>query len=110
MMRSKFVAIWAAVALVGVCQAPVASAMSAADAERLGKDLTPNGPERAGNKDGKIPVWTGGLTKPPAGWKPEQGYVDPFKDEKPLFSINAQNLDKYKDKVSPGMQALLKKY
>jgi hypothetical protein len=107
---NKSFAIWATAGLIGLCEMPMAHATSAADVERLGKDLTPNGAERAGNKEGTIPEWTGGLTKPPAGWKAEMGYVDPFKDEKPLFSINSQNLDKYKDKLSPGMQALLKKY
>jgi hypothetical protein len=84
--------------------------MDAAQLARLGTDLTPNGAEMAGNKEGTIPAWTGGLSKPPAGWKPEQGYVDPFKDEKPLFKIDAKNLDQYKDKVSPGLQAMIKKY
>ena len=36
-------------------------------AERLGKDLTPVGAIKAGNKDGSIPAWDGGLTKPVAG-------------------------------------------
>ena len=31
-------------------------------------------------------------------------------DEKPLFSINAANADKYADKLSPGTLAMLKKY
>ncbi|MCK9285683.1 MAG: DUF1329 domain-containing protein [Rhodocyclaceae bacterium] len=94
-----------------VAAAPLAQAeMTAAEADRLGKDLTPNGAEKAGNKDGSIPAWDGGLTKPPAGWKPEQGYVDPFANEKPLFVITAQNMEQYKDKLTPGLQSLLKKY
>ena len=32
---------------------------------RLGADLTPLGAEKAGNADGTIPEWTGGMTKPP---------------------------------------------
>jgi hypothetical protein len=86
------------------------AAAAATDAEiaRLGKDLTPVGAERAGNKDGSIPEWTGGITKPPAGWKAGQKRIDPFKDDKPLFSIDAGNADKYKDKLSEGQMALLK--
>ena len=84
--------------------------LDAAQLDRLGKDLTPNGAEKAGNKDGTIPEWTGGMTKPPAGWKPEMGYVDPFKAEKPLFTINAANADQYKDKITAGMYAMMKKY
>jgi hypothetical protein len=83
--------------------------MDAAQLERLGKDLTPNGAEMAGNKDGTIPAWTGGLSKPPAGWKPEQGYADPFKDEKPILKIDAKNVDQYKDKLSAGLVAMVKK-
>ncbi len=83
---------------------------SAADIERLGKDLTPTGAIRAGNADNSIPEWKGGLTTPPAGWKPEQGYIDPFANEKPLFTITGANADQYKDKLSPGLTALLKKY
>jgi len=90
---------------------PAAQAeMTPDEIARLGKDLTPNGAEMAGNADGSIPSWTGGLTKAPAGWDPKMGYVDPFKDEKPLFVITGANADQYKDKVSPGMAALLKKY
>lgn len=84
--------------------------MSPDELARLGKDLTPNGAIMAGNADGSIPAWTGGLTQPPPGWDPKMGYVDPFKDEKPLFTITAANVDSYGDKVSPGMAALLKKY
>ncbi|WP_290866604.1 DUF1329 domain-containing protein [Aquabacterium sp.] len=98
-------------AILGLCVSSLMSlAHAAVDADRLGKDLTPSGAERAGNKDGSIPEWTGGLTKPPAGYKAGGAYVDPFAGEKPLFQITGQNLEKYKDKVSPGMQALLKKY
>lgn len=84
--------------------------MTAADIDRLGKDLTPSGAERAGNKEGTIPSWDGGLTKPPAGWKPETGYVDPFNDEKPILKIDQQNVEQYKDKLSAGTVAMIKKF
>ena len=42
------------------------AAVSEQQASRLGKDLTPLGGETAGNADGSIPAWTGGLSKPPA--------------------------------------------
>ena len=85
------------------------------EAARLGKDLTPIGAERAGNKDGTIPEWTGGLCKPPAGYKPLNGtsgspYVDPYASEKPLFSITASNFEKYADKLDEGQQHLFKLY
>jgi hypothetical protein len=89
-----------------------ASAAAAAerDFSRLGKDLTPIGAELAGNADGTIPAWEGGLTQAPAGWTPQQGYVDPFPDDQPLFTITAGNADQHADRLTPGMQAMLKKY
>ena len=86
------------------------AALSEADMERLGKDLTPTGATRAGNADNTIPEWKGGVTAPPAGWKPEQGYTDPFANEKPLFTITGANADQFKDRLSPGLLALLRKY
>jgi len=80
------------------------------DYSRLGKDLTPVGAERAGNAAGTIPAWEGGLKQPPAGWTPQQGYVDPFADDKPLFTITATNAAQYADRLSAGQQALLRKY
>ena len=44
------------------------AAISVGDANRLGNDLTPLGGEKAGNADGSIPAWTGGITTPPAGY------------------------------------------
>jgi hypothetical protein len=84
--------------------------LTAVEVGKLGKELTPSGAEMAGNKEGTIPAWTGGLTKPPADWKAEQGYTDPFAAEKPTLTINAANADQHKDKLPAGLMALLKKY
>jgi hypothetical protein len=97
----------AALALAFACGA-AAAAVPEAEAARLGKDLTPMGAEKAGNKDGTIPAWTGGITKAPAGWKLSDPRVDPYKDDKVLFSIDASNVDKYKDKLSEGQQTLIR--
>jgi hypothetical protein len=43
------------------------AAPSAAEIAQLGKTLTPMGAEKAGNKEGTIPSWEGGICKPPAG-------------------------------------------
>ena len=71
--------------LLCVCGfAPIALAqVSAEEAARLGQDLTPVGAERAGNAEGTIPEWTGGLTEPPEGWTWEQPRVDPYEGERP---------------------------
>ena len=86
------------------------AAISAADANRLGNDLTPLGGEKAGNADGTIPAWTGGITTAPAGYKPGMHHPDPFKDDQVLFTINAANSDKYAAMLSAGHLALLKAY
>ena len=85
-------------------------AVSAEKAAQLGKNLTLVGAEKAGNKEGTIPEFTGGLSKAPAnyttkGWRP-----DPFEGEKPQFSISSKNLAQYNDKLSEGVKAMLKKY
>ena len=86
------------------------TAVAAPDYSRLGKDLTPIGAERAGNADGTIPAWDGGLTQPPAGWTPQQGYVDPFASDKVLFTITGANAAQYQSKLTTGQVALLKKF
>ena len=88
------------------------SKVSPEEAKKLGTVLTPFGAEKAGNKDGTIPSWTGGLRGIPEGvkFKPGDFYPDPFANDKPLFKITAQNMDKYADKLDEGQKALLKKY
>lgn len=98
-------------ALAALASAATAyAAVSAEEAAKLKTELTPLGAEKAGNKDGSIPAWSGGYTTPIAGDKPGGRRGDPFKDEKPLFSITAKNMDAYADKLSDGQKALLKKY
>lgn len=77
---------------------------------RLGQDLTPMGAEKAGNKDGSIPAWEGGITAAPAGFKPGSHHVDPFAADKVLFTIDKSNLEKYKANLSPGQIALFDLY
>ena len=84
--------------------------VSAAEAAKLKAELTPFGAERAGNKEGTIPAWNGGMTTPIAGDVPGGRRGDPFKAEKPVLSINAQNMATHADKLSDGTKALLKKY
>ncbi|MBT8339304.1 MAG: DUF1329 domain-containing protein, partial [Desulfatitalea sp.] len=101
--------------LVFACLTVSAQAKAPAEqAARLGNDLTPYGAIRAGNADGTIPAWEGGLTRKPAGgnFDPDTGKPtsNPFADEKPLFTVTAGNMDQYADKLSAGQQAMLKKY
>ncbi|MFZ6047071.1 DUF1329 domain-containing protein [Pseudomonas sp. CR3202] len=103
----------------GVRQLMVALAVSAAicsaqaaerDASRLGTTLTPLGGEVAASADGTIPAWA-----PPGpqdnGWSYGQvrGQHWKFKDDKPLYSIDANNVAQYASKLSPGQLELFKK-
>lgn len=97
------------IALSGLSACALA-AVSPQEAAELGKSLTPWGALQAGNAEGTIPSYEGGLREAPAGFKPDSGFwVDPFKDEKPLFRINSKNLDQYADKLSDGQKTLLQK-
>jgi Protein of unknown function (DUF1329) len=71
---------------------------------------TPMGAERAGNAAGTIPPWTGGLTMTPPGIVHSAGrhYADPFRDDKPLFTITAANVERYKGQLSAGQLALFR--
>ena len=93
--------------VTGICFGGV----SPEEASQLGKTLTPFGAEKAGNKEGTIPEYTGGLTKAPADFVPGSGFrTDPFKSEKPLFSIDATNMEQYGDKLTDGTKYLMKQF
>ena len=85
--------------------------VSADEAKQLGTSLTAIGAEKAANKDGTIPAYTGGLTTAPAGFKPGDGVrPNPFAGEKPRLSIDAKNMAEHADKLTEGTKALLQKY
>lgn len=87
----------------------VMAAVPAAEADKLGKSLTPMGAEMAGNADGSISAW-----KPMAknaGSVDGKGFLaDPYASEKPVFTITSQNVDQYKAKLAPGQYAMFKRY
>ena len=85
------------------------AAVSEEEAKQLGTTLTPTGAEMAGNADGTIPAWNPDF-QPPASYKKGGRYPDPYADEKPLFVITVENMDQYKDKLTPGMQAMFRTY
>jgi hypothetical protein len=97
-------------ALAYAVATPALAEVSAAEAAKLGKSLTAMGAEAGPNASGTIPAWTGGLTKPAAGYKEGGHYPDPYASDKPLFVIDAGNVDKYQANLSPGQIAMIKKY
>ncbi len=87
----------------------VMAAVSPEEAAKLGTSLTPLGAEKAGNADGTIPEWAGGLKTDAAPLK--NGHLtNPFKDEQPKFVITAQNAEQHKDKLTAGQLAMFKRY
>ena len=88
----------------------VQAAVSTVEAAKLGNTLTPIGAEKAGNADGSIAPWTGGLAKNAGEVGANGALSDPFNSEKPLFTITAQNAAQYQEKLTPGQLAMLKRY
>jgi hypothetical protein len=86
------------------------SAVTAEEAAKLKSSLTPFGAEKAGNKDGTIPAWTGGHTQVPAGYKGGQPRPDFFAGDKPQFAITSKNVDQHAGKLTETTKAMLKKY
>lgn len=97
-----------ALATLGLLSTSAWSATSS-DVARLGQDLTPVGAEKAGNKDGTIPAFSG-TENPLPGWSYGKLREDYWKHkaEKPLFTIDATNVDKYADKLTPGQIQMIK--
>lgn len=92
-------------------QLPAMAKVDQATADKLGgSELTITGAQVAANGDGSIPAYTGGLKDIPACYKGGSWLCNPFPDDKPLFTITAQNVDQYADKLSPGQIAMFKQY
>ena len=105
---------WTATALAAALALAATAAPAVPTEEEIarlgGPELTPVGAERAGNAEGTIPEWTGGVTEPPPGWKPGIKRPDLFGDDRILFRIDASNVDQHADKLTPGQIALVKAY
>lgn len=99
-----------AIALTAFAATAIA-AVSADEAKQLGGDkLTATGSEKAGNKEGTIPPYSGKAPKAPASYNPKEPgqRPDPYND-KPLFSITAKNANEYAGKLD-AMVEVFKKY
>jgi hypothetical protein len=88
------------------------AAVTADEAKQLrGDKLTAFGAEKAGNKEGTIPPYTGKGAKAPASYdlKDPGQRPSPYAGEKPLFTITAQNAAQYADKLD-GLSEVFKRY
>lgn len=95
---------------VALASASASAKVSDEDAAKLEKELTPFGAVRAANKDGSIPSWTGGIKSAPAGYTVGDHHVDPFPEDKVLYTITAANLAEYKSLLTPGQIKLFETY
>jgi hypothetical protein len=99
-----------AVALAALAT-PVLAAVSADEAKQLGTTLTAVGAEKAGNKDGTIPEYSGGLKSIPAAYVKGSGIrPSPFEGEKPRLTIDGKSAAAHADKLTEGTKELLKRY
>jgi hypothetical protein len=109
-MSKKCLSIFGGVFIALATQAAHAG-VSQAEANKLGTSLTPFGSVKEANNYQTIPAWTGGITKVPEGF---QGngfpHVDPFASDEVKFTIDSSNIEKYRNKLTPGQLALLETY
>lgn len=110
MHRNKLILLSCALAMVVGSVTAVQAELSSDEIARLGADLTPLGAEKAGNAEGTIPAWDGGITTPPAGFEPGMHHPDPFASDAVLFTITKDNMAEYADKLTPGYKAVLEAY
>jgi hypothetical protein len=90
--------------------ANIQAKVSPEEAAKLGAQLTPVGAEKAGNADGTIPEWTGGLQDIPASFQPGGHYPDPFAEDAVLFTITKDNMTEHATKLTDGQKAMLSRY
>jgi len=96
-------------AVAAVAAAMTVVSANAEDAAKLGTALTTAGADKAASADGSVPAWTAPGNEG-QGWTRGKRRIDYFKykDDKPLFSIDAGNVEKYASKLAPGQVELVK--
>jgi hypothetical protein len=109
-MKNQLARIVSLTLIYALAVVAVPAALLAQDLSQLGNELTPFGGEKAGNSDGTIPAWDGGITSPPAGYVAGEHYVDPYSADQIVATITGENLSQYADRLSEGHKALLRTY
>ena len=109
-MKTRNIGACVAFAALALAAQSALAAVPASEAAKLGQDLTPTGAEKAGNADGTIPAWTGGITSPPAGYRVGMFHPDPFAADQVLFTIDRTNVGEHAAKLTEGQKALIAKY
>src|SRR5471032_1727795 len=100
-----------AASLIMILAIEAQASVPSQEAAKLGASLTLVGAEKAGNADGSIPAYNGGLSTAPASFKVGDNMrPDPYAGEKPLFVINGKNLDQYKGMLTATTAELAKRF
>lgn len=102
--------VMATLTAVAVMAQAAMAATTADEAAKLKSTLTPLGAEKAGNADGTIPAWDGGLKDLPVSGAMGDIPTAIFPGEKPLFQVTPANMGQYDALLSDGTKALLKKF
>ena len=104
---------WPVAAALLVFAGNLQAAVSAAEASKLGQQLTAVGAQQAGNAAGTIPAYSGGLPidTAPAGYQPGDTLLpDPFANDAPSLIITRANLAQYQGQLTAVTQELFKRY
>lgn len=114
-MSQKIIVYAGAFVVFALASAQVFAEATAEQVASLGgPEVTPYGAERAGNADGTIPAWDGGLKSAEQagfpGFKTGGHHPDPFAGDPVLFTINAQNMGQYSEFLTEGEKALMQAY
>lgn len=110
--RHPLWALFCAAALVLAAPQAIAKVPQAEADQLKNGELTPSGANPKANEEGTIPAWEGGITEPPEGYPgaPEARYPQVFPDDKPAFTITADNYQEYEDKLTVGQKKLFERY
>jgi len=100
----------AAATMAGPASAQEPNPAPAPAVPKLGEALTPFGAVRAGNSTRAIPPWTGGLITAPLGYVPGRHSPDPYPEDGRWFTVGPGEIERYKFRLSAGLQALLTKF
>lgn len=93
-----------------VASGPTLAKVSPEEAAKLGDSLTALGAEKAGNADGSIPPYEGGITQAPACYDGSTFLCNPYPDDKPVFTITPENYQEHKSKLTAGHIAMFERY
>jgi len=110
----RFISSFKTAALLLAVNGLAFAAVTPEEAQQLNTTLTAIGAEKAGNADGSIPAWDGGITSAAqagiTNFKPGHHHPDPYASDKALYTVTAANMGQYAAKLTEGHKKLLQTY